>query len=242
MTSFVLAEMPRFHCEPPPRSRPSSTASAVLRAWRGEIGLYRAAYGLGGLGLALASLLGDAVSEAGASAGGAGGWISWVVVSAGELLLVWVAAVAAWRSARRGRLDGRRYGPIAVGFALTFVGIQLALTIGWTGWTALAGFGLAPEPAAFALHRLIQYAAPGFPGLRGRKPSTRVGGYPMDRQRPLDDARRVARAVRDEGDENERTFGGLLANFDDHAASGNPRPSKVIPAGRTTGTRWFSDG
>jgi hypothetical protein len=39
------------------RSADTQTRSAFLRAWRGEIGLYRAAYGLGGFGLLLVSLL-----------------------------------------------------------------------------------------------------------------------------------------------------------------------------------------
>jgi hypothetical protein len=138
------------------RSVPASSASALVRAWRGEIGLYRAAYGLGGLGLAVASLLGDAVLEIAAAAGGASGWVAWVLVGAGELLCAWVAAVATWRSARRGRPGGRRYGAMAVGLALIFVGVQLALTIAWTGWTALAGLGLAPAPATLALDRLIR--------------------------------------------------------------------------------------
>jgi hypothetical protein len=31
----------------------------------------------------------------------------------------------------------------------------------------------------------------------------------------------------------------LLASFDDHVESGNPRPSRAIPTGHTSGTRGF---
>jgi hypothetical protein len=138
------------------QTKPPAYASAALRAWRGEISLYRAAYALGGLGLAIAALLGDAAIAVTGAMGGATGWICWLSVNAGELLFVWVATVATWRSARRGRPDGRRYGLISVGLALFFVGAQLALTIGWTGWTAGAALGLAPEPAVVALDWLIR--------------------------------------------------------------------------------------
>jgi hypothetical protein len=138
------------------RTKPPTYASAVLRAWRGEISLYRAAYGLGGLGLAMVALLGDAAIAVTGAIGGETGWVCWLAVSAGELLFVWIATVATWRSARRGRPDGRRYGPISVSLALLFVGAQLALTVGWTGWTAGAALGLAPEPGAIALNWLIQ--------------------------------------------------------------------------------------
>jgi hypothetical protein len=46
---------------------------------------------------------------------------------------------------------------------LAFVGVQLVLTIGWTGWTALAGLGLAPAPAALVLDWLIRHT----PGQAG---------------------------------------------------------------------------
>jgi hypothetical protein len=137
------------------RTKTPTYASAVSCVWRGEISLYRAAYGLGGLGLAIAALLGDAAIAITSAMGSATGWVCWLVVNAGELLFAWIATVATWRSARRGRPDGRRYGLVSVGLALLFVGAQLALTIGWTGWTAAAALGLAQEPAAVALDWLI---------------------------------------------------------------------------------------
>jgi hypothetical protein len=120
--------------------------SAFSRAWHGEIGLYRAAYGLGGLGLALVSLLGDALLSISAFAGGIFGCLSYMAGGAGELAFAWVSIVATWRAARRGRPDGRPYGSIAVGLALAFVGIQFILITGWTGWNGLAELGIAPEP------------------------------------------------------------------------------------------------
>jgi hypothetical protein len=114
--------------QPEPVSRSViGTRSAFLRAWRGEIGLYRAAYGLGGLGLVIISLLGDAILSIAAFAGGAIGWLSYLTGGAGELAFAWVSIVATWRAARRGR-PGGAYRPIAVGLAFAFVGVQLVLT------------------------------------------------------------------------------------------------------------------
>lgn len=132
--------------------------SAVLLAWRGEISVYRAAFGLGGIGLTIVTLLGDAVVEVTGARGGAVAWACWLIVSGGEVLFAWVAALATWRAARRGRPDGRRYRTIPVGLALVFVGTQLALMIGWTGWTAGAALGMTPEPAAVGLNWLIRSA------------------------------------------------------------------------------------
>jgi hypothetical protein len=162
------------------RATKSSTyAAAALRAWRGEINLYRAAYGLGGLGLAVAALVGDAAVAVTGAMGDATGWVCWLAVNTGELLFAWIATVATWRSARRGRPDGRRYGPISVSLALLFVGAQLALTIGWMGWTAGAALGLAQEPAAVALNWLIRSDTSGSAlvtnpdGIRGERSAAR---------------------------------------------------------------------
>ena len=84
--------------------------SAFSRAWHGEIGLYRAAYGLGGLGLALVSLLGDALLSISPFAGGIVGCLSYMAGGAGELAFAWVSIVATWRAAQRGRPDGRATG------------------------------------------------------------------------------------------------------------------------------------
>jgi hypothetical protein len=128
--------------------------SAFSRAWHGEIGLYRAAYGLGGLGLALVSLLGDALLSISPFAGGVVGCLSYMAGGAGELAFAWVSIVATWRAAQRGRPDGRAYGPMAVGLALAFVGIQFLLITAWTGWNGLAELGVAPEPDDVLFHTL----------------------------------------------------------------------------------------
>lgn len=80
------------------RGRRSSVSvlvgSALSRIWHGEISLYRAAYGLGGLGLAIASLLGDSVQDAAAAVGHASGLLLWSLASAGEILVAWLAWLA----------------------------------------------------------------------------------------------------------------------------------------------------
>ena len=96
--------------------------------------------------------------ETAAATGHAGGWFLWSLVSAGEFLVVWIATVATWRSAQRGPIGGAHYGLVAIGLAFVFVGVQLVVTIGWTGWTALAGLGLAPSPALVILDRVIRYS------------------------------------------------------------------------------------
>ncbi len=124
------------------------------RAWRGDLGLFRSAYGLGGLGFALVSLLGDTSLDFSASAGGATGWIFYIAVALGELTFAWVSSVATWRAAQRGRANGRRYGSVAIGLALAFVGLQLVFTAAWTGWSGLAGLGFVPEPGNVLLRTL----------------------------------------------------------------------------------------
>jgi hypothetical protein len=94
----------------------------------------------------LVSLIGDAFLSIAAFAGGAIGWLSYIAGGGGEFAFAWVSIVATWRAARRGRPDGRAYGPIAVGAALAFVGIQFLLITAWTGWSGLAALGVAPEP------------------------------------------------------------------------------------------------
>ena len=131
-----------------------SGASLLSCAWRGEIGLYRAAYGLGGLGLVLVSLLGDALLSISAFTGGAIGWLLYIAGGAGELAFAWVSIVATWRAAHRGRPGGGAYRPVMVGLAFAFVGIQLVLTAAWTGWSGLAELGVAPEPGDFLFRAL----------------------------------------------------------------------------------------
>jgi hypothetical protein len=129
--------------------------SSFLNVWRGEIGLYRAAYGLGGLGLALVSLLGDGFLSSAALAGGLAGGLSYIVAGTGELAFAWITIVATWRAARTGRPDGAlAYGSVAIGVAFAFVGMQFVLTAGWVGWNGLAGLGAAPEPEQYLLRAL----------------------------------------------------------------------------------------
>jgi len=140
--------------QPEPSGRSYIRCQSALGAWRGEIGLYRAAYGLGGLGLVLVSLLGDALLSVSGSLGGATGWLSYIAGGAGEVAFAWVSIVATWRAARRTRPDGRAYGPMAVGLAFAFVGIQFILVAAWTGWSGLAELGVASEPGDVLLRAL----------------------------------------------------------------------------------------
>jgi hypothetical protein len=140
----------RPNCQPP-----LQRDLAFLRAWRGDIGLYRAAYGLGGVGLALVSLLGDTLLSVSSFIGGFTSWFSYIVGGAAQLGFAWVSIVATWRAARKMRPDGRAYGRIAVGLALAFVGIQFILVTTWTAWSGLAGLGVAPEPDDILLRALI---------------------------------------------------------------------------------------
>lgn len=130
----------------------------MVRAWRGEIGLYRAAYGLGGLGLALVSLAVDGFVSYAAVTGGAIGWLSYIVGALGELAFAWISIVATWRAARKSRASGNRtYGWLAVSVALLFVGTQFVLIAGWTGWSGLAGLGFVPDPD-HVLFRALEHA------------------------------------------------------------------------------------
>ena len=141
-------------CMPPKPIRPLGVrkGSSFSSVWRGEIGLYRAAYGLGGLGLALLSLIGDGFLSSAALAGGVTGWLSYAVAGSSELVFASIVIVATWRAARRGQpTRGRPYGSLAVGVAFAFVGIQFVLTAGWVGWNGLAGFGAAPRPEQYLL-------------------------------------------------------------------------------------------
>ena len=139
----------------------AQSRSAFLRAWRGEIGLYRAAYGMGGLGLVLVSLLGDVILYA----GGAPGWLSYIAGGSGQLAFAWISIVATWRAAQRGRPGGRPYGPIAVGLAFAFVGIQFVLIAAWTGWSGLGELGVAAMPGDILSHALIVATGGNYAGI-----------------------------------------------------------------------------
>ncbi|HLY58707.1 MAG TPA: hypothetical protein VKS60_24300 [Stellaceae bacterium] len=90
-----------------------------LRAWRGELGLYRTAYGLGGIGLSLVAVAAELTIDRFAESGRAV-WLSTIAAVAGELAFAWFLCVATWRALRRGRPDGRRYGRVGTFFALLF--------------------------------------------------------------------------------------------------------------------------
>jgi hypothetical protein len=126
--------------------------TTASRIWRGDIGLYRAAYGFGGIGVAIVLLLADALVSAPTSS--IAGWLSYLAGGTGELAFAWISVVATWRAARKGRPAGRPYGPIPVGFAFAFVGIQLALIVAWTGWNGLADLGVLPDPGDTLLRSL----------------------------------------------------------------------------------------
>jgi hypothetical protein len=132
--------------------------SAFLHAWRGEIGLYRAAYSLGGLGLALASLIGDALLSSAASTGGAIGCLVSAAVAAGELAFAWVfgrcyLASSAEKPDQQWSADGR----LGVATALAFVAVQFFLLAGWIEWSGFAAVGFAPDPGR-VLVRVLAWA------------------------------------------------------------------------------------
>jgi hypothetical protein len=51
------------------------------------------------------------------------------------------------------RTQGRPYGPMAVGLAFVFVGIQFLLITAWTGWSGLAELGSPPSLTTFCSAR-----------------------------------------------------------------------------------------
>jgi hypothetical protein len=114
----------------------------LSQVWLGELGLYRIAYGLGGIGLALVSLLADLVLDMAASVGDAVGWLAFLVIGAGQLAVAGIIVVGTFRAAKQRRPDGRVYGPIAVGLAVGFVCIQFVLTAVWIGWLGVADANL----------------------------------------------------------------------------------------------------
>lgn len=125
-------------------------AISSAQVWRGQLSLYRAAYGLGGIGGALGSAIGDYVLDL-SSHGGAFQWILFVVVGLGELAFAWVCVVATWRAAR-----WRSYGIISVGFATAFVWVQFVFTAAWIGCSGLAGLGLAVAPITIAANNVFK--------------------------------------------------------------------------------------
>jgi hypothetical protein len=135
--------------EPPPR-----TGWYLERAWTGELGLYRSAYGLGGIGLSVAWLAGElALAEFGS--GPVASWLGFLLVGAAELGFAGLVGVATWRAALRGSPRGRPYGMIAVTLAFLFVLVQLASTLAWVG---LSAPGIGPRLEAALLNHLLKNA------------------------------------------------------------------------------------
>ncbi len=137
----------------PPDSAAAPRRSVVLRAWHGELGLYRSAYGLGGVGLAVVSLLGDVVLIGLPPGGRVPAWLFETAIDLAELAFAWFICVATWRAALRGRPDGRPYGTISAGVALALVGLQLAIMI---AWTLLSLLGSSPDASDAVLRVLIK--------------------------------------------------------------------------------------
>lgn len=114
--------------------------AAFARAWRGELSLYRAAYGLGGVGGALGAAFGDCLLDLSMR----GSYINSLVFAAaalGELGFAWICVVGTWRARRKGR-----HGAISIGLALAFVWAQLLFTAGWVVCSGLADIGLTSPP------------------------------------------------------------------------------------------------
>ena len=140
----------------PPVTAGSSAPSSrwfVLNAWRGELGLYRTAYGLGGIGFSVVAVVAELTLDRFAQSGRAAVWLSTIAAVAGELAFAWFLGVATWRALRRGRPDGRRYGRIGAGFALLFVGLQIGTTL---AGMAVSMLGVEPAIEMAVLHHLIR--------------------------------------------------------------------------------------
>lgn len=128
--------------------------SRLAKIWRGDVGLYEAAYALGGLSALFGSLVGDYFLDLPARHSDLLAWLCFTIAAIAELAFALLCVVATWRARRR--RDGRRYGSVAIGLALAFVWVQLAFTTGWIGWSAMAGMGLASPPIDRVVNDLLQ--------------------------------------------------------------------------------------
>jgi hypothetical protein len=128
--------------------------SALTKIWRGEVSLYRAAYGLGGVGAVALTSAGDFLVGFSTRAGGiiAGGCFA--LAAFGQLIFTWICIVATWRARRSG--PGQPYPAIAIFCAVGFVWLQLALTAAWVGWSGLAELRLVSAPADVLMSRVFQ--------------------------------------------------------------------------------------
>lgn len=127
---------------------------SLTKIWRGELSLYQAAYGLGGLGAVVASLIGDYALDLSTRLGGLTGWVVFATASTGELVYAWLCVVATWRSRSRG--PGQPYGTAAIVVAVAFVWSQLLFTAAWTCWNGLATSGLIATPAEVLITHIIK--------------------------------------------------------------------------------------
>lgn len=125
-------------------------AASVGRVWRGEIGLFRAAYGLGGVGGAFGAAVGDYFLDLRLGSDPAQ-WLLFAGAAIGELLFAWVCVVATSRARRR-----RHYGMIPVALALVFVWAQLLFTAGWVACSGLAAVGLATPPMRILIDDILK--------------------------------------------------------------------------------------
>jgi len=125
----------------------------LARAWRGELNLYYTAFALGGVGLSVVGLACDVVALTLAFQGGRAMAAFDALVDLAEIGFAAFICVAVWRSAERGKPDGRRYAALGVTVSFAFVALQLAVTV---AWTLLGLVGLLPGVEEGLLRRLIQ--------------------------------------------------------------------------------------
>ena len=117
--------------------------------------MYEAAYALGGVNALFGSIVGDYILDLPVRHEiGAIGWFGFALVALAELAFAIVCAVAVWR-AKRG-WHRAPYPAFAVALALLLVWSQLVFTLGWIGWSAVAGFGFVPAPMDTITNDLLQ--------------------------------------------------------------------------------------
>jgi hypothetical protein len=126
----------------------------LRKIWHGELSLYQAAYGLGGVGAVVATLLADYALDLSTRLTGLTAGVVFAIAAFGELIYAWACVVATWRSRRRGA--GQPYSAGAVVLAVAFVWSQFIFTAAWTCWNGLATSGLIATPADVLISRVIE--------------------------------------------------------------------------------------